>query len=459
VAVVLHAFGQRYDLPASLALYLYAAAGVVVISFVMIVALASDQVGDSALEYPRRRSRMLTAAARSSLPRLLGGMVGVAGLLAIIVSGLFGSQNAIRNPAEYLLFIYFWAGLVIVSGLAGNLWFLLNPWAALYDLAARVIPSFPTIALPERIGIWPAVAGFFAFACLELTSGLASRPAIVAWLGVAYSLLTLAGMIVFGRGAWLRRGEAFSVLFGVIGRFSPLEPEMEPQGPAVYLRPWGVGLLKSSPSGWDWTVFIILMLSTLAFDGIIATPPWQYFSAALEPFWLPLGQFGFFAIRTFGLLLLTGSFLLIFVAFIRLVVHLGVRDVERLPTQTAFALTLVPIALVYNAAHNYSYLVVQSQGLLPLLSDPLARGWHLLPFLEGLKPSFFLANVALVWYAQIVLIVLGHVIAVYLAHLRAGERFRVARNVLLSQYPILLLMVLYTMTSLWILAQPITREG
>jgi hypothetical protein len=70
-----------------------------------------------------------------------------------------------------------------------------------------------------------------------------------------------------------------------------------------------------------------------------------------------------------------------------------------------------------------------------------------------------LANAALVWYVQVVLIVLGHVIAVYLAHLRAAERFRSAQRVLLSQYPLLLLMVLYTMTSLWILAQPITREG
>jgi hypothetical protein len=63
-----------------------------------------------------------------------------------------------------------------------------------------------------------------------------------------------------------------------------------------------------------------------------------------------------------------------------------------------------------------------------------------------------------VWYAQIVLIVVGHVIAVFLAHLRAGERFQTAQRALLSQYPMLLLMVMYTMTSLWILAQPITRE-
>jgi len=79
-----------------------------------------------------------------------------------------------------------------------------------------------------------------------------------------------------------------------------------------------------------------------------------------------------------------------------------------------------------------------------------------------LRSSVILVFVLLagrVWYVQVVLIVLGHIIAVYLAHLRAGERFQNARNALLSQYPMLILMVLYTMTSLWILAQPVTREG
>jgi ABC-type molybdate transport system ATPase subunit len=96
--------------------------------------------------------------------------------------------------------------------------------------------------------------------------------------------------------------------------------------------------------------------------------------------------------------------------------------------------------------------------LIPLLNDPLQRGWHLLPALANYRVSFALAQASTVWYAQIVLIVIGHVIAVYLSHLRAGERFRTAQRALLSQYPMLLLMVMYTMTSLWILAQPITRE-
>jgi hypothetical protein len=128
--------------------------------------------------------------------------------------------------------------------------------------------------------------------------------------------------------------------------------------------------------------------------------------------------------------------------------------VNVIETMTAFALTLIPIALVYNAAHNYTYLVIQSQGL-PMAFQRTFTSGPPPPFVA----SFALANAAIVWYLQVVLIVIGHVIAVYLAHLRAGERFRTAKNSLLSQYPMLILMVGYTMTSLWILAQPITRGG
>jgi hypothetical protein len=268
-------------------------------------------------------------------------------------------------------------------------------------------------------------------------------------------------MLLFGRDEWLNHCEAFTVLFGIVARFGPLEAERDETGgiSAVYVRPWGVGLLKPSPSGWDRVLFVILMLSTLAFDGISATPAWQDFTVALKPYWLPLGSFGLFAVRTFGLVLLTTAFLLIFVAFMEAVIYLGQRKVDVKATVTSFALTLVPIALVYNAAHNYSYIVVQSQYLIPLLNDPLHNGAHLLPAVAGYTPNFSLAQASTVWYADIVLIVLGHVVAVFLSHLRAGERFRTAQRALLSQYPMLLLMVLYTMTSLWILAQPITKES
>jgi hypothetical protein len=391
----------------------------------------------------------------------VGGLIGVLGLAAIIITGLFGAPDATRNPAEYLTWIYFWAATVILSGLIGNLWYLLNPWAALFDAIARFVRLRPVLKLPDRVGIWPAVVAFFLFACLELTTGMANRPWLVGSLALLYSAVTLAGMYFFGRDEWLEHCEAFTVLFGIVGRISTVEAERDEQASntAVYLRPWGVGLVQPSPSGWDRVVFVILMLSTLAFDGIEGTKAWSDFTIATEPYWQPSGAFGFFLLKTLSMTLLTGAFLLIFIAFMEMVIYFGNRKLDLTATVTAFALTLVPIALVYNAAHNYSYVVVQSQGLIPLLNDPLAKGWHLLPALAAYKPSFALAQASTVWFAQIVLIVVGHVIAVYLSHLKAGEKFRTAQRVLLSQYPMLLLMVMYTMTSLWILAQPITAGG
>ncbi len=459
-AILLHGFGQRYDLPASLAIYLFAAGAVVLISFVLVVLFAGDQVGVKAIEYPRRAVPLLLTMVRSPWPRIVGGVIGVLALLAVVITGLFGSTDNTRNPAEYLTWIYFWAATVIVSGLVGNLWYLLNPWAAIYDAVTRIVRVGPIWKLPD-VGVWPAAAAYFSFACLELTTGMANRPWLVATVALVYTAVTLAGMVLFGRDEWLGHGEGFTVLFGIVGRFSPIEAERDDAGHfiTVYVRPWGVGLLKAAPSGWDRVVFVILMLSTLAFDGILATRAWQDFNLALEPIWLPMGSFGFFFIRTLGLILLTVAFLLVFVAFMEGVIYLGRRRVDLKTTVSGFALTLVPIALVYNAAHNYSYVVVQSQALIPLLNDPLGKGWHLLPAVAGYQPSFALAQASTVWFAQIILIVLGHVIAVYLAHLRAGERFRTAQRALLSQYPMLLLMVMYTMTSLWILAQPITKES
>jgi hypothetical protein len=471
--IFLHGFGPRYDLPAPLFFYIFAAAGVVVISFVLVVVFAGDQVGARAVQYPRRAVPSLLPLARSPLPRAVGGTIGVLTLVAIVVTGLFGSTNPAFNPSEYLTWIYFWAGMVILSGLVGNLWYLLNPWTAIYDLVTRWVKLGPVWTLPN-VGVRPAAAAYFAFACLELTSGMANRPWVVAIMAIAYSAVTLAGMIFFGRDEWLEHCEAFTVLMGIVGRFSPLEAERDaiseaPPGrrasaqrgaiSAVYLRPWGVGLLKPAPSGWDRVFFVILMLSTLAFDGILATPAWQDFNITLEPIWLPMGQLGFFFVKTLGLTLLTLGFLLVFVAFIEMVIFFGNRKVDLVTTATGFAFTLVPIALVYNAAHNYGYVMVQSQVLIPLLNDPLQKGWHLWPAVAGLQPSFALAQASTVWFAQIILIVVGHVIAVYLSHLRAGERFRTAQRALLSQYPMLLLMVIYTMTSLLILAAPTTNAG
>src|SRR5258706_713982 len=224
VAIFLHGFGPRYDLPIAEWLYLYGAGGVVALSFVLVVVFAGDKVGSKAVEYRRLAVPWLVPVARASWPRVVGGVIGVLGLIAVIVCGLFGPVRPDLNPAEYITWIYFWAGTVLLSGLVGNLWYLLNPWAAIYDAVARGRRLRPPLELPH-LGVWPAAALFLSFICLELTSGISNRPWIVAVAALTYTVLTLGGMFVFGRDKWLEGCEAFTVLFGIVGPFAPGEAE------------------------------------------------------------------------------------------------------------------------------------------------------------------------------------------------------------------------------------------
>jgi hypothetical protein len=54
--------------------------------------------------------------------------------------------------------------------------------------------------------------------------------------------------------------------------------------------------------------------------------------------------------------------------------------------------------------------------------------------------------------------VVGHVIAVYLAHGISLRLLQDKKRAVRSQYPMLVLMVLYTVLSLWILSQPVVEE-
>jgi hypothetical protein len=92
--------------------------------------------------------------------------------------------------------------------------------------------------------------------------------------------------------------------------------------------------------------------------------------------------------------------------------------------------------------------------VIPLDSDPLGRGWDLFGTARY-QVSAGIVGARFAWYTSVIVIVAGHVLAMYAAHRLALARFpepRVARR---SQYPLAALMVGYTMLSLWILAQPV----
>jgi hypothetical protein len=124
---------------------------------------------------------------------------------------------------------------------------------------------------------------------------------------------------------------------------------------------------------------------------------------------------------------------------------------ERL--RAAFAHTLVPIAMVYVAAHYLTFLLFEGQAVRYLASDPFGQGWDLFGTAHAaIDYSLLSQNGA--WYAQVAFVVLGHVAALILAHDRALALYGGnAKLAVRSQYWMLAVMVGFTSLALWLLAQ------
>ena len=121
-----------------------------------------------------------------------------------------------------------------------------------------------------------------------------------------------------------------------------------------------------------------------------------------------------------------------------------------------FVLSLVPIAIAYHLAHYFTYLLIQGQLMIRLASDPLGLGLNLFGTARY-RPDIGIMGARFAWYTAAIAIVLGHVIAVYVAHAVALREFRDRRAALRSQLPMLMLMAGYTVVSLWIIARPIVE--
>jgi hypothetical protein len=204
--------------------------------------------------------------------------------------------------------------------------------------------------------------------------------------------------------------------------------------------------------------FVLLLLATVTFDGFMATPIWLEIERALLTTLLPLGGGNVTVVRTLGLLLFPVLFLELYVIFSFLMAVVSRQRLSAARLAQAFTFSLVPIAIAYHMAHYFSFLLVHGQRLIPLLSDPLGSGWDLFGT-AAYRVDIGIVGARFAWYTAVIAIVIGHVIAVCLAHLIAMRLWRNRTVAIRSQYPMLVLMVGYTIISLWILAQPVVEAG
>jgi hypothetical protein len=458
-----HGFGQRYDLPIPLSFYLLGAAAAVVVSFII--------VGLFVRELPRARpytglDLMATALGRwIASPSLVLALklLALAGFIITIVAGFRGDQNPYRNIAPTMVWTIAWVGLAYVSAFVGNLWAAINPWRTIFEWVETMVQGItgrPELGLrlpyPAALGVWPAFLLLLAFSWIELVYPNPAVPRTIAWLALAYSILTFTGMFLFGRDCWLERGEVFTLVFGTFARFAPIEIRTSPHR-QMWLRPFGAGLVEGGAASTSMMAFVLLLLATVLYDGALGTPEWGKLEGAITAHMSALGGFKLVAIRTAGLVAFWLVFCGAYVGVSAIMSAVTERRLAPLVIARSFAFTLVPIAIGYHFAHYFTFLLIQGQYIIPLASDPFGFGWNLFGT-AGYRVDIAIVDARFTWLTAVTAILIGHVAAVYLAHVKAMQVFDARSVALRSQVPLTGLMVVYTFVSLSILAEPIVER-
>jgi hypothetical protein len=456
-----HGFGQRFDLPLPLWLWVAGAGATIVLTFAVIALFVGEN--DRSTDYPRTSLLQYAAVRWLAHPAAVALMrfVAAMGFLIAVLSGLLGVQNPYSNLIPTMIWVVWWVGFAFICALLGDLWAVLNPLRTIFawlesayaGLAGRAFSG--RYAYPQWLGRWPAVALFLGFAWAELI-WRNNVPAYLACATLGYAVVTWIGMLLYGRDTWLRHGEAFSVAFGVLARFAPIDERLN-------LRPPGAGLMTDSAVSWSFLAFVLLMLATVTFDGFLETPLMQeidrelHRSRTVASLLFELSEHGFDESQVIATAALAAFPLLFFAAYWLAswaMISLTSGGLMVGEAARSFVLTLVPIAVAYHLSHYFSLLLTAGQFIIPLASDPFGYGWNLFGTAHY-KVDFGVVSPYVLWYGAVILIVIGHVIAVYLAHKVALRVFASRRDALASQIPMVGLMVAYTTLSLWILAQPI----
>ena len=403
----------------------------------------------------------------------IGLVVFTVALVDVLAGGLFGPEDFYENPATIVVWVDFWVGLGIVTALVGNVWDFVSPLSAAGRALERALAfrGAGAIRYPERLGLWPATALVLLWSWLELVWDPAKEPLTLSVIILAYLALQLVAMAVFGTEVWLARGELFTVVARTLARFAPVELyvrrpagvcranrcveeervncpscwlDADPDERGMRLRTYGSGVRREPTLGTAGGTFVLALLATVVYDGFSQTQKYVQLEGWFldRSTWLAVHET---VLDTLLMVGVVGAFALAFLLVVTAVSRLEATSVA--DAARRYAPTLIPIAAVYFASHYFLYLVYASQFTWAAVADPFGREW-----VPDASPWTGVPG-ALVWYIQVALIVWGHIVAVFEAH-RVSLGVNVgARRAVMAQVPLILLMVGYTFTGLWVLGQ------
>ncbi len=440
-----HGISGRAGLPVPAWLFAWAAAFVLIVSFVLLSAL-----------WPKPRLQNAAERRLCAWPEWLSvpaGAIGLALFALVLWAGYHGVASSAANFDPTFIFVIFWVGVPVSCLIFGDWFRAFSPWRALARgvgwLGARTqLRRRAPLRYPAWLGRWPVVAGLLAFAWLELIYHDHDDPVLLASLSLAYFALMLLGMALFGIERWSERGDAFGGYFNLFSRLSCVEVH---DGALWTRRP--LSGVPALPIEAGTVALVLVVIGITTFDGASNGVVWNTLQPHVQSLFTSLGLGDAPSDEladSLGLLLAIA----IVCGFYRVGI-LGMRSVSR-RYETAelsrrFVHTLVPIAFAYVLAHYFSLLMWQGQAIGYLASNPLGRGsdyfgtagWHV-------DYGFIGSNG--IWYVQVAALVIGHVCGLALAHDRALASYRSAAEAVRSQYWMLVVMVGLTSLGLWLLS-------
>jgi hypothetical protein len=403
----------------------------------------------------------------------VGLVLTTLGLVVAVLGGLFGPEDFFENPATILIWVDFWVGLGLASALVGNVWDFVSPLLAAGRAIERALAVRGTslVPYPSWLGLWPATGLVLVWSWMELVWDKGKDPLTLTVLVLGYLAVQLVAMATFGAEVWLARAELFTVVARTFARFAPLELYVRrPAGPCraercveearigcpscwldadpddrgVRLRTYGSGIRREPPLGVGGGTFVLALLATVVYDGFSQTQKYVDFQSWFvdRSTWLAAHET---VLDTLLMVFVVTAFALAFLLVMALVSSLEDRPLSEAARR--YAPTFIPIAAVYFVSHYFLYLIYAGQFTAAAVLDPFGRDW------VGDATPWTGMPGWLVWYMQVGLIVWGHIVAVFEAHRVSLGIHGGARRALAVQIPLVLLMVGYTFTGLWVLGQ------
>lgn len=437
---VAHGLGGRLDLPVPLTVFVAAAAVVLVLTFAGLAVL-----------WPRARFQDPVPDSDGRelgwLWNVLGG-VGALLLVITLVAGAIGVDNSTRNPAAVIVFVGFWLILPFTAALVVDLHPAMSPWRRLPRWLGIERPERPEML--DRLGYWPATGIFLAFTWFELVAP-DNGPRSIGIAALVFTVYMLAMSMWLGTKTATVTADGFAVYARFLGGMAPFTFE----NGVWRRRPWLRGLVDL-PERTGMAAFVIAMIGTVTYDGGASTEWWV--TTIRDPLVTALQGWGW-TLRTAdvvagtigwaGVTLLVGA---TYFAASAAAAHWGGAETGARQVATRFAHTLVPIGFAYAFAHYFTLIIFEGQLFISTFSDPFGLGWDLFGTADRrLDFSLIQESRAWVWYAQVGVIVAGHIGGVVLSHDRALIDFPRGKAVA-SQYAMLVLMVMLTGLGLVILA-------